>query len=946
MKSTKMANNNVDLVHNTVLVTFNCKSLKRSINGVRQLCKDADIIALQETWLLPHDLSLLATIDDEFGYTGTSAVDTSKGMLIGRPYGGVALLWRKSLFQHVSVIHSDNPRIAAIEVTVSDSRPMLIISVYMPVDCSDNLLDLTDCLSNISAVIQERNVESVFILGDLNAHPNGLFYKELMCFCSDQEWLCADVIKLDVQSDTYTFISESHGSRRWLDHCIVTKGAWPSVVDTFVKYDVFWSDHLPLYVVCDLNVVNRKTVAQPQYYNKILWGEKTLSQIDKYKKTCSALLRDIDFPVEFQDCCEHFCHNSEHKATIDNLYEKIVSALCEAATTSYEDKNRPSRKKVIVGWNKHVQESHQRARLGFQMWNWYRRPTSGPIYDEMVESRKIFKGRLKWCQDRQEQIKMDLLASHHTKNNFRHFWKCTNKLNARPGLPVIVDGKNGAKDIANIFRDHFTVKSPLGPSQPMPSAETHHVPFTLRIYAKDISSILKHMKRGKSPGHDGLSIEHLQFAGPHLPRVLALLFNFCLGHSYLPENLMKTVVVPIIKNKTGDVGDKANYRPISLATIVAKVLDSVLNRFLDKSIHLHDNQFGFRSGLSTETAILSLKHAVRYYRDRGTPVYACFLDLSKAFDLVSYDILWKKLDEAGLPIELAGIFKYWYHHQVNVVRWANELSDQYQLECGVRQGGLTSPKIFNMYMNALIEGLSGTHVGCFVDGVCFNNISYADDMALLAPSVSALRKLLTICEAYAASHGLLYNVKKSQYMVFGAVGNKYPSHVPPIHLNGVALDKVKEFKYLGHNVVDDLKDDVDIDRERRALSVRANMLARRFARCSDAVKITLFKAYCTSFYSSTLWASYTQRSYNALRIQYNNAFRVLLRLPRFCSASAMFAEARTDTFQTIIRKKTASLLQRVRGSSNSLLRVIADSVYSPIMGHFINLTKSKLVLLY
>lgn len=85
---------------------------------------------------------------------------------------------------------------------------------------------------------------------------------------------------------------------------------------------------------------------------------------------------------------------------------------------------------------------------------------------------------------------------------------------------------------------------------------------------------------------------------------------------------MKTLVVPIIKNRTGDSSDINNYRPISLATVMAKVLDSVLDRQLDKHLSLHDAQFGFRTGLSTEQAVLCLKHTVRYYTDRKTPVYA------------------------------------------------------------------------------------------------------------------------------------------------------------------------------------------------------------------------------------------------------------------------------------------------------------------------------------
>lgn len=289
-----------------------------------------------------------------------------------------------------------------------------------------------------------------------------------------------------------------------------------------------------------------------------------------------------------------------------------------------------------------------------------------------------------------------------------------------------------------------------------------------------------------------------------------------------------------------------------------------------------------------------------------------------------------------LPDEIVSLFGFWYDNQRNSVRWAGVHSDVYRLECGVRQGGLSSPRLFNLYMNRLIEELSSTNIGCHIDGICINNLSYADDMVLLSPSISALRRLLHICETYAAAHGLRYNSKKSELLVFKA-GSKSYSSVPPVNLCGTPLNRVQKFKYLGHWVTEDLSDSVDIERERRALSVRCNMLARRFARCTNEVKVTLFKAYCQSFYTCSLWATFTQRAYNALRVQYNNAFRILFGLPRFCSASAMFAQARTNDFYGIIRSRSASLLSRVRGSPNTILRALADREDSLMMQRWMRL---------
>lgn len=94
-------------------------------------------------------------------------------------------------------------------------------------------------------------------------------------------------------------------------------------------------------------------------------------------------------------------------------------------------------------------------------------------------------------------------------------------------------------------------------------------------------------------------------------------------------------VVPIVKNKTGNLSSASNYRPISLGTIIGKVLERLIQPELLKNIKIDDAQFGFRAGLSTDAAIVSLKGTVNYYTSRDTSVYACFLDLSRAFDLVS-----------------------------------------------------------------------------------------------------------------------------------------------------------------------------------------------------------------------------------------------------------------------------------------------------------------------
>lgn len=97
---------------------------------------------------------------------------------------------------------------------------------------------------------------------------------------------------------------------------------------------------------------------------------------------------------------------------------------------------------------------------------------------------------------------------------------------------------------------------------------------------------------------------------------------------------MKTIIIQIVTNNTGDIFDKGSYRPISLAKVQNSMLDSIIQKYLK----LHDTQFGFRPGLKTESTNLALNYTV--YTNRRTPVYEYFFDLSKTFDLVSYAMLW------------------------------------------------------------------------------------------------------------------------------------------------------------------------------------------------------------------------------------------------------------------------------------------------------------------
>ena len=110
-------------------------------------------------------------------------------------------------------------------------------------------------MGELNALVEINDIEAVYMLGDFNAHPHTRFCNEMIAFCNERDWICADFEKLGMYSDSYTYISELNDSRRWLDQALVSKSAYSSVIDVSISYDVYWSDHYPLFITFNFNTI-------------------------------------------------------------------------------------------------------------------------------------------------------------------------------------------------------------------------------------------------------------------------------------------------------------------------------------------------------------------------------------------------------------------------------------------------------------------------------------------------------------------------------------------------------------------------------------------------------------------------------------------------------------------------------------------------------------------
>ena len=165
--------------------------------------------------------------------------------------------------------------------------------------------------------------------------------------------------------------------------------------------------------------------------------------------------------------------------------------------------------------------------------------------------------------------------------------------------------------------------------------------------------------------------------------------------------------------------------------------------------------------------------------------------------------------------------------------------------------GQLSPLLYDVYTDDLNHHLQATGVGCYVGGAWVNSLSYADDMVLLAPTVTAIQTLLEVCRAYAGPHDIVYNTTKTVCMLVRPKQSQ-GQFSTRVRLGNEELSFVKVFRYLGHIMTADCRDDKDIKKQFRRQNAVGTMLVRKFSFAPIEAKIQLLKSYCNPIYGCAL----------------------------------------------------------------------------------------------
>jgi hypothetical protein len=305
-------------------------------------------------------------------------------------------------------------------------------------------------------------------------------------------------------------------------------------------------------------------------------------------------------------------------------------------------------------------------------------------------------------------------------------------------------------------------------------------------------------------------------------------------------------------------------------------------------------------------------------------VFVSLLDLSKAFDCVNHSLLFPKLIDLELPCNLVKFLAYWYLHQLMNVRWNNTFSASFYMHNGTRQGSILSPYLFSVYIRNVSKTVVNSGIGCHIGNMPCNILLYADDIVIMAPSWDAQQKLLNLCYNEICSISMCLNVAKSITLIFSPYKStrRVLLSFPEFNLCGHRIVNVNRCKYLGHwlSTVDD--DNTDIENHIRLLYARTNFLIRRFSKCSTAVKICLFKAYCINFYGIALWKRHDVTVMRKFQAAYNKYVKLFFGYERRYSLTAVFMELKLSTVATVLYNAQHKFVRSITGHDNALVNYV------------------------
>ena len=355
--------------------------------------------------------------------------------------------------------------------------------------------------------------------------------------------------------------------------------------------------------------------------------------------------------------------------------------------------------------------------------------------------------------------------------------------------------------------------------------------------------------------------------------IIVYLYNFCLETGVYPNKMKIARVIPLYKS--GLATSTNNYRPISNLISFNKIFEKLTyNRmlnFIEQFYPLSPFQYGFKRDSSTTHAILNI--LTDFFKTFNKQLYtiAIFLDLSKAFDSVNIDILLHKLYRRGFRGPSYEFIKSYLYNRQQYVTISDFKSDFRNIRSGVPQGSVLGPLLFNVYIDDLSE-IDDCGKIFFADDAAF----YVSDNSL-EKCIDRINNLLNKISNWLLNNKLLLNTKKTKLML---ITPKNVEIMPIVTFNGVVIEWVNNFKYLGFYIDNKL----NFSTHASYINQRLSCLLGMFYSISNYVPretlITLYHSLVVPTISQNLivWGNIANIHLDQISVKLNKILRIILRI--------------------------------------------------------------------
>ena len=872
------------------IISYNCRGFKtRNYEYIKDLYKKCNFLLIQETWLYDFQSNDIINVLSNSMCHSVSSMESNDVGRQGRPYGGVAIIWNKHLPLEVHPVQTSNHRIACVTVT-SKILKLILFNVYMPVDngTQTSFIEFCDILDEISSLMKIYDSYQCVIGGDLNINfdkLNSINVTACKRFIDVESFECT---AYKYNSNLIFTYESPEGGRSVIDHFLFYETLNIINFETLIDGSNL-SDHNPIVIEFDCFIQEYSKTYKKSNCNGVHWNKVTKDHVKLYKETLDMLLRGISVSEELCLCDDFQCN--KHHTEINKLLNEVNDAITIASDFSMPKNSKDSNKKgSLPGWNDYVRPYKEQSIMFSNLW----KDNGCLIGDEFDRNRKLAKSQyhraIKYVKANRDDIIKSKISNKLCQKNFSEFWREIRKIkNNKINYPSVVDGALGDTQISNLFHDQYKnlynsyiitdndcvdkyIRNNID------ECKNEKCKFNHKITEANVKEAVKNLKPDKNDYIFNLSSNHFLDGTDLLYSLLSFLFNAFLTHGFTTFEFNSSIILPLPKSNKKSLNSSSNYRAISINVVLCKLLEYVLSSFLKKFISTSNYQFGYKNDLSTNLCTFVTGQTIKYYLNGNSNVYALFLDASKAFDKVKHSTLYKTLIDKNIcPIILRMIILMYKNNNAKI-KWNNDYSGVFRMTNGTKQGGVLSPYLFTLYLDPLINTIKNSGYGCHIGKTPYNIFAYADDVVILSPTLTALNKLIKLCEIYSKNFLLNFNITKSEVVIFSK-SKIMKSNKPVIFMNGQMLNVNDSYKHLGivlSNSCD--KNLINFDSIINDMKVRCNVLKSEFFNQSYSVKTKLFNSHCMSLYGCPLWDIECE-NFKAIQVTWRKCCRSLLGLP-------------------------------------------------------------------